>query len=174
MRPAGAPVPQPAAHHVCRHRRGNRWRSCLLSGAGLVLRRQFPSSIGEFISMAHPTPAHPSSPPTPPIGAMAKYAPFLHSAAPNVPLLSPGYCATEGVVGLAASLLEHCLLLPPHADGKPHVPHAACGEVQRAANEWKAAGAGVFTEGAQEAYVLLPHISAFYEFLPMGGGAPCT
>ncbi|KAI7842843.1 hypothetical protein COHA_003588 [Chlorella ohadii] len=43
-------------------------------------------------------------------GAMAKYAPYLRSLARGATLLTPGYSATEGSIGIAASLLEAGLL----------------------------------------------------------------
>lgn len=99
---------------------------------------------------------------------MAKYVPYLSSVAPDVPLLSPGYCATEGVVGLAASLLQAVAPLPPAASAAGEEAasdaHLAAAQQQQRQQEG----------GACETYVLLPHLSAFYEFLPEGGGTPCT
>lgn len=94
---------------------------------------------------------------------MAKYCPYLSSMAPGVPLLSPGYGATEGVQSLAVSLLRAVAPLPPVAGA---LAEANGGPLEAAAQKLQG--------GAHEAYVLLPHLSAFYEFLPEGGGAPCT
>ena len=98
---------------------------------------------------------------------MAKYEPYLSSVGPGVPLLSPGYCATEGVQSLAASLLRAVAPLPA-AGGAP-------GEASGAGGARPAAAPAAQQQqgGARETYVLLPHVSAFYEFLPEDGGPPC-
>jgi hypothetical protein len=92
-------------------------------------------------------------------GSMAKFVPYLHALAPSLPLLSPGYSATECVAGLASSLLEASFKLP--LGGSPGVP--APGSPSRAAAATRPA----------ESYVLLPHISCFYEFLSQSNGRVC-
>jgi hypothetical protein len=87
---------------------------------------------------------------------MAKFVPYLHALAPSLPLLSPGYSATECVAGLASSLLEASFKQP--LGGSPGLPAPGSPSGTEAAT------------GPVESYVLLPHISCFYEFVSQSNG----
>ena len=98
---------------------------------------------------------------------MAKYAPHLRALAPGATLLSPGYSATEGSIGIAASLLQAVRPLPP---SHGPVNGTAVGSSGREA----ARGAGAAAGGPdEEAFVLLPHIGCFYELLDLESGVTC-
>lgn len=75
---------------------------------------------------------------------MAKYLPHLAVLAPNTTLLSGAYGCTECLYGVAVSLLE---------DWRPLAP------CQPQTDGGSGSGAGC------ESYVLLPHVSCFYEFV---------
>lgn len=107
---------------------------------------------------------------------MAKYAPRLRGLAPAATLLSPGYSATEGIVGVAASLLGAARPLPPVPGSA--APAAADGGAGAAAqqNGTAAAEPAVPSQpesNAHEAFVLLPHIGCYYELLNLQTGAVC-
>ncbi len=117
---------------------------------------------------------------------MAKYAPYLRSLARGATLLTPGYSATEGSIGIAASLLEAVRPLPPSRPSMASRPDMAssgpAADAARGTDGLQAAGKGdklMAVPAAQpaglqeEAFVLLPHIGCFYELLDLETGETC-
>lgn len=103
---------------------------------------------------------------------MAKYAPHLGALAPSATLLTPGYSATEGAIGIAATLLEAVRPLSPSCASSPA---AANGTNERAAagDGGSAVAAQPAGDPSEKAFVLLPHIGCFYELLDVEDGATC-
>lgn len=100
---------------------------------------------------------------------MAKYAPHLRALAPNAALLTPGYSATEGAIGIAASLLEAVRPLPPRCKSSSAAANGAS-ELAAAGEGGSAAATQPAADPSEEAFVLLPHIGCFYELLDVEGG----
>jgi len=120
--------------------------------------------------------------------------PFVQALAPTATLQSHGYGASEGPAALPSGLLEAALpdLAGPVRPASPALPMERTGGSVAAGNGCVSAAAGqaaanrrhsecgtgstitpLGSTATTEAYVLLPHVSSYYEFLHQESGELC-